>query len=150
MKTIAQQGVCDEALWWYNPAKFTVKANKACYANALKHKALAYLRVNQSLADITACIAAGFPVVFGISVYDSFESDVVAKTGVVPMPGANESNLGGHAICMVGYDNNKRLFKFRNSWGSSWGDKGYGYLPYAYVLNGNLADDFWTIRKVSA
>lgn len=149
-KSIASQGACDEKLWWYNVAKFTAKPNKTCYADALKHKAITYLRVNQDLTDIKACLVAGFPIVFGISVYDSFESDAAAKNGVIPMPAPNEENLGGHAIVIVGYDDTKKLFKFRNSWGTSWGDKGYGYLPYAYVLSSDLASDFWTIRKLSA
>ena len=56
--------------------------------------------------------------------------------------------LGGHAIVIVGYDEEKRLFTFRNSWGEDWGDKGYGYLPYDYVCDKDLASDFWVITKI--
>jgi len=89
-----------------------------------------------------------FPVVFGISVYESFESEKVAKTGIVPLPENTERMLGGHAIVLVGYDNEKKLFIFRNSWGEQWGDKGYGYLPFEYVCDANLASDFWVVNKV--
>ena len=78
--------------------------------------------------------------------YESFESQAVAKTGTVPMPKAKEKMLGGHAILLVGYTST--VFRFRNSWGTSWGKGGYATLPKAYVLNPDLASDFWTIRVV--
>ena len=90
----------------------------------------------------------GFPIVFGISVYESFESEEVAKTGIVQLPEKTEKMLGGHAIVIVGYDQEKHLFIFRNSWGEDWGDKGYGYLPFEYVCDKDLASDFWVVNKV--
>ena len=87
-------------------------------------------------------------IVIGISVYESFESVEVSKTGIVPIPKDGENNLGGHAILIVGYDDDKKCFKFRNSWGESWGDKGYGYIPYNYLTNPNLAGDFWKITLI--
>ena len=95
------------------------------------------------------CLAAGFPFVFGFTVYESFESDAVAQTGMVPMPGSTEAVKGGHAVVSVGSDDNRRLFYVRNSWGSSWGDNGYCYMPYEYLLSAHLANDFWTIRTVT-
>ena len=77
------------------------------------------------------CLAEGFPFVFGITVYESMMSDAVAQTGIVPMPTTQEKVLGGHAILAVGFDDKTQRFKFRNSWGTTWGDDGYGYLPYA-------------------
>lgn len=148
-KSISQQGVCDEAIWPYNIAKFKNKPLVRCYKAALKHKAVQYLAVTPTLDQVKGCLADGFPFVFGISVYASFESDAVAKTGVVPMPATNEQNLGGHAIMAVGYDDSTQRFTIRNSWGTSWGDQGYFYLPYEYVTNANLASDFWTVRVVA-
>ena len=95
-----------------------------------------------------SCLSDGCPFIFGFSVYESFESDAVAATGIVPMPGKTETCLGGHAVMAVGYDDSKQWIIVRNSWGPDWGDKGYFYLPYAYITNNNLADDFWTIRLV--
>jgi C1A family cysteine protease len=83
----------------------------------------------------------------GFSVYDSFESDEVAKTGIVPMPMKSESLLGGHATMAVGYDDKTQRFLVRNSWGESWGMKGYFTIPYAYLENRSLSDDLWTIRR---
>ena len=86
---------------------------------------------------------------FGFQVYASFESDAVAASGIVPMPVPNEECLGGHAVMCVGYDDAKQMFLVRNSLGAGWGQKGYFTIPYQYLTNGDLADDFWTIRVVS-
>jgi C1A family cysteine protease len=86
--------------------------------------------------------------VFGFSVYESFESQSVASTGHAPMPKPKEPLLGGHAVVAVGYDDSKQWFVVRNSWGTNWGLSGYFTMPYAYLLDGNLSDDFWTIRLV--
>ena len=91
-------------------------------------------------------LAEGYPFVFGFTVYESFESQSVADTGVVPMPGSGEAVLGGHCVVAVGYDDSKRQFIIRNSWGTGWGLNGYCLMPYEYLLNPRLASDFWTIR----
>ena len=75
------------------------------------------------------------------------ETDLVKTSGYVPLPQPDDSLLGGHAVVCVGYDDSNQQFTFRNSWGSGWGDDGYGFLPYAYVLDPGLASDFWTIRS---
>jgi C1A family cysteine protease len=94
------------------------------------------------------CLAAGFPFVFGFSVYESFETQAVAKTGVVPMPDKKEKMLGGHAVMAVGYDDSEGRFIVRNSWGPKWGQGGFFTMPYDYLVNQDLAADFWTIRLV--
>jgi C1A family cysteine protease len=148
VKSINNVGYCDETQWPYDIEKFKYKPTQDCYDYARKHKALTYKRVQQDETHIKSVLNMGFPVVFGISVYESFESERVAKTGIVPLPENSEIMLGGHAIVLVGYDEEKRLFTFRNSWGEDWGDKGYGYLPYEYVCDNNLASDFWVINKI--
>ena len=97
----------------------------------------------KDLDGFKAAIASGKPVAFGIAVYKSFMGPTVKTTGVVPMPAANEQMLGGHAILAVGYDDAKKQVVFRNSWSPTWGDKGYGYLPYDYFAK-DLAGDAWT------
>ena len=91
------------------------------------------------------CLADGYPFIFGFAVYESFESQKVVRTGVVPMPRKAERMLGGHAVLAVGFDQQKKRFLVRNSWGEKWGQKGYFTMPYKYLET--LAQDFWTIRK---
>lgn len=149
MKSIASQGICPETDWPYDVGRFAVKPLATCYTDALKNKAIQYFALAQDLNSLKACLASGFPFVFGISVFDSFESPDVASTGMVPMPAPTESCLGGHAILCVGYDDSKQAFIFRNSWGASWALGGYAYIPYAYLTNGDMASDFWTLRSVA-
>jgi C1A family cysteine protease len=146
IKTLSAQGVCAEKRWPYVIAKFAVKPAAACYAEAQKHLITSYERL-QTLGDMRACLADGYPFVFGFTVYETFESAAVAKTGIVPMPGPAERTLGGHAVCAVGYDDKEKRFLVRNSWGPGWGIGGYFKMPYAYLENRNLSDDFWTIRR---
>ncbi|MDR3392395.1 MAG: C1 family peptidase [Sulfuriferula sp.] len=149
IKAIVKYGVCSEALWPLNPATLSVKPSLEAYAEGAKHTALQYASVDQTENAITHALAAGHPVVFGITVYDSFESDEVAANGLVPMPDVNtEQCQGGHAVLIVGYDYHKRLFKVRNSWGPDWGDHGYFYLPFEFVFSSELCEDFWVLSKI--
>jgi C1A family cysteine protease len=160
IKSVASQGDCPESQWTYDDtpalddgvfppgAKPAQAPPQACFDDAIKHEALEYQSVDQNLADMKGCLSSGYPFVVGFTVYESFESDEVAQSGDVPMPGASERVVGGHAVLVVGYDDEDRLFICRNSWGSAWGDAGYFYMPYAYLLDDNLSEDFWTIRLV--
>jgi C1A family cysteine protease len=149
IKSVATLGAPPEDPDWpYVIKKFKDKPTATAYTHAKKYQAVLYQRVNQTLEQLKGCLAAGFPFVFGISVYESFESEAVAKTGTVPMPKATEKNLGGHAILAVGYDDKNKRFIIRNSWGVDWGMQGYFTLPYAYLLDANLSDDFWAIKLV--
>lgn len=152
-KALAKYGCCDEKLWPYNIKKFKVKPVAKALKAALAHLATTYHAVanagSTGLTEIKTCLAQGFPVVGGFTVYDSFESAHAAQTGIIPMPGKKESVLGGHCVVIVGYDDVKQWFIVRNSWGTGWGDKGYCYMPYAYWTNKNLASDCWTLRTVA-
>ena len=146
IKTLAKQGACTEKSWPYDIARFAAKPVKKCYVEALDYQILSYARLN-TLDEMRACLADGFPIVFGFSVYEGFETQKVARSGIVEMPAAGERMLGGHAVLAVGYDDAAGRVIVRNSWGNEWGMKGYFTLPYAYVADRNLSDDFWTIRR---
>jgi C1A family cysteine protease len=148
IKSVNKQGVCAEDLWPYEITAFAKKPDTKCYAEALKHQVLSYQRVVRNLNSMKGCLAEGYPFVFGFTVYDSFESEAVAKTGKLNMPEMNEGVVGGHAVVAVGYDDTENRFIVRNSWGTAWGINGYFTMPYNYLMEENLSDDFWTIRLV--
>jgi C1A family cysteine protease len=148
-KVINSTGFAKETTWPYIPSQFRVAPNAQAMAEAGNCKVVTYQAVDQTPHSIKAALASGYPICFGISVYSSFESRDVALSGRVPMPSFFDSSLGGHAILLVGYDEAKQLYTFRNSWGTGWGDKGYGYLPYQYVHSDKLASDFWIAETLS-
>ncbi len=148
IKTVAKQGACPEPMWPYQIAKFRTRPSQACYTEAARHTAVSYQRLVQSLGQMQGCLASGYPFVFGFTVYESFETAAVARSGHAPMPSTREHVLGGHAVCAVGYNDANRTFLCRNSWGTGWGMKGYFTIPYAYLTDTDLAADFWTIRVV--
>ena len=123
-----------------------MKPSASCYKEALKHIITSYNRI-MTLDEMRACLAEGFPFVFGFTVYESFETQKVAQTGVVNMPKSGEKQVGGHAVLAVGYKDSAKRFIVRNSWSDKWGMKGYFTIPYDYVADRNLSDDFWTIRR---
>ena len=148
IKSVHKLGVCDEKFWDYDIARFTEKPPAEAYRHASDHQATVYRRVLPVLHQMQGCLASGTPFVFGFSVYDSFESPQVAKTGVVPLPPRGERLLGGHAVLAVGYDDASQRFIVRNSWGTDWGMDGYCTMPYGYLTDPSLARDFWAIYAV--
>lgn len=148
IKSVATQGDCPEPMWPYDIAKFREKPSDSCYQTAAQHKVVLYQRLVQNLSQMKGCLASGFPFVYGFTVYESFESPDVAKTGQVPMPAPTEQILGGHAVMAVGYDDTQQRFIVRNSWGDGWGMQGYFTMPYSYLIDRSLSEDFWTMRLV--
>lgn len=148
LKALAQYGFCPETLWPYDTSKYTYQPPPTVYAAALLSAVRDYAAVTQDLNSIKGCLASGYPFLFGFTVYESFETPAVSSTGLVPLPRSNERMLGGHDVCICGYDEATRLFKFKNSWGSKWGASGYGYFPYSYALDPNLSGDFWVINTI--
>jgi C1A family cysteine protease len=148
IKTVGKQGVCAERLWPYKIRKFRTAPSGKCYREAKKHPALVYHRLRRKLAHMKTCLASGYPFIAGLTVYASFESKKVKRTGRAPMPSREEKSRGGHAVLVVGYEEEHRHFIVRNSWGKKWGMRGYFTLPYDYLTHSHLSDDFWTIKVV--
>ena len=145
IKSLVTYGVCKETACPYNIKQFTHKPTKTAYKEAAKRKITTYASVAQTETGLKTVLASGYPIVFGFEVYDAFESAEVAKTGIVPMPSGQ--SIGGHAVLIVGHDDTTRRFTVRNSWSADWGDKGYFYMPYDYVLDNRYSDDFWVVNK---
>ncbi len=145
---VSKLGACPELLWPYSISEFTKKPYQSCYSDALEHQVLSYHRVPRTLSQMKGCLAEGYPFVFGFTVFESFDSTETATSGVANMPQPGEARLGGHAVMAVGYNDETRRFLVKNSGGEEWGLDGYFTLPYDYLLNEGLSDDFWTIRSV--
>lgn len=157
IKSINTYGVCDEHHWIYDPTRFTVQPPANVYTEAKKAKSVTYATIDFSsdttitdrINHLKKALQSGFPFVFGFTVFESFESEIVATTGLVPLPSANEQSIGGHAVCAIGFDDSKQSFIVKNSWGPNWGLNGYFYMPYNYTANADLAEDFWIIKRVT-
>lgn len=161
IKSVASQGAPAETDWPYDIAQFTTKPPQKAYDSGLGDIAVSYERIDNTvtlstrlftpaLDQMRDSLASGIPFVFGFTVYESFETPDVARTGVVNLPGAGEAVVGGHAVCAVGYDDATQRFTVRNSWGPGWGQAGYFTMPYAYLTDSNLASDFWSIQIVGS
>jgi C1A family cysteine protease len=148
IKSVATLGAPPERLWPYDISKFREAPPQPAVTAAKADLVVLYQRLIQDIDTMRGCLAEGFPFVFGFTVYASFESAAVAKSGVVNMPRSGEQRIGGHAVMAVGYDDSKRTFVVRNSWGKKWGKKGYFTMPYSYLTSSKLASDFWTVRSV--
>jgi C1A family cysteine protease len=154
LKALVEFGVPEEKYWPYDPAHLMdTEPNSACFAQARNYATLTYFRHDPSgvspanaLASLKSYLAAGIPAEFGFTVYSSFPMN--AGVSNIPMPGAHDSVEGGHAVMAVDYDDTRNggSILFQNSWGPSWGDQGFGWLPYGYFLKG-LASDIWSITK---
>lgn len=148
IKVINSIGVCPEVDYPYLIESFSTQPSMAAYNNASKHKTIEYRRVNITHQDLMKSLSLGLPVIFGFTVYESFETDEVAIRGVMPMPKLNEKIIGGHAILAVGYDSDNETIIIRNSWGSSWGIGGYFMMPYEFFCE-KYCSDAWVIKSVN-
>ncbi len=150
IKTVVKHGVCPEIFWNYSDDNkiFKKKPLPDCYEEALNHQVLSYHRLHKNLEHMKACLAEGFPFLFGFTVYEEFEGETIKKTGELNMPATHEKMKGGHAVMCVGYDEKSKRFIVRNSWDADWGQEGYFTMPYEYLTHPGLAEDFWTIRLV--
>lgn len=144
-KAMHRHGVPLESEWPYDESKFNIDPPRAVDKEAMNHQAIKYL-VCDGLNAIKHSIVDGYPVIGGFDCYDSMFTPEVDKSGLIPMPTAQDSLQGGHCIMFVAFDDTTRLVKFLNSWSKTWGQGGYGFLPYGF-FNTGMASDFWTLRS---
>ena len=126
MKIIQEQGVCSLACMPYNPQRINVPPTAEQRKAAEPYRAKSYARIT-SIGEMQAYLMTNC-FIAGVMVHEQFMD---APNGVIEMPSPGTEFLGGHAICIVGFDRERRTFKFANSWGSQWGDHGYGHIGFA-------------------
>lgn len=166
MKAMALFGVPAEQYWTYDEAKVDEEPPAFCFSYAQNFQALKYFRLDYAgisrellLFQIKAVLAAGFPCMFGLTMYTSAYEDASTNRGYIPTPNSKKDRVvGGHAVVAMGYDDFREIpyadrsgvsqgaLLIRNSWGTNWGETGYGWLPYDYVLKG-LTRDWWSLLK---
>jgi len=160
-------GAPPEDYWPYNTDKFDQEPTPFLYNYAQAFQGLKYQRLDppntgpeQQLRRIKAHLASKTPAMFGFPVYESLyrANQGAASEGHIPFPANNEKQKGGHAVVAIGFDDQREVrnpingksekgaLMIRNSWGTSWGNRGYGWMPYRYVLEG-LARDWWVLTK---
>jgi C1A family cysteine protease len=140
LKSLAKFGVCSEQLWPYDVRNFNYTPSEECYEDAKKRKIVKYQKLISNYY-ITQVLNNNKPVVFGMQIYESF-MDLNERIFTVNFPGRKERSLGSHAMCMVGYDLNNKLFLAKNSFGTSWGNEGYCWIPFDYITQEGY--DIWT------
>lgn len=148
IKALAKYGVCPEESWKSDPDKFAVKPSAEAYAEAEKHQAIEYYRIHPITKEaIMDAIYNGYAVVYGQMLYESFMSEKVAATGIVPYPNKCwEQEYGGH--CKAALDYEKEGVFDINSWGKKWGIDGGCLIPWRYLLDPKLTFDCWVIKTV--
>lgn len=150
MHALRTLGTCPEVYYPYDITKFDDEPGPFQYALAQNYKSVQYYRLagtnrKELLNGIRGVLSEATPVVFGVKVFDSY----FKSNGNVYYPKTQATYSGWHAIVLVGYNDKKEMFKFRNSWGSNWGDEGYGWLSYDYILDSKSSDDFWILNDIN-
>jgi len=146
-KSVAKYSTCSEIEWPYNINEFSTIPNLNCYLNSYKYINYRYESVDQDINSVKTTLLNNHPILFGFDVFTSFFDNDVTTTGIAKLPNLNNDRLlGAHCCIIIGFNDENQMFKCVNSWGNNWGDNGFFYIPYSYLLNPNLAGDFWTIN----
>jgi C1A family cysteine protease len=149
-KSVAKYSACSEQNWPYATEKFAERPSEECYEAARQHRTFRYIRLDNDVNQIKKCLKDGYPVSFGAAIFSSFMSADAARTGAIPVPNPHtEERVGGHAMTILGHDDTKEAFLVANNWGESWGEGGFCWFPYTYMVNDDLVGDLWSPRWFS-
>jgi len=131
IKSLYKYGACDERLWPYDIPKFNEQPEPRCYVDAAKRCITSYETL-YTLKDMIEVLNLDKPIVSGMSIYESF-SYLTQEDSIVKLPSQEDEFIGTHSVTIVGYDIDRKLFLAKNSFGDSWGDLGYCWIPFEYV-----------------
>ena len=151
-KSMKKYGLCTEASWPYDEQNFSVEPSSSCYQEGLGNSIANYSRLDQDIDEFRACLKAGYPFTVGFKIYSSFWNLENNISWLMPVPTDDEIRQEKpllHTVLAVGYDDDTQRITILNSWGRSFGNDGYFYMPYEYILNNKRAFDFWKIEEVS-
>jgi C1A family cysteine protease len=150
LSTIYDTGVCAEADWDYNPKLLFEKPTDTCYTKAIENKFQYYALIDQTETALKHCLNEGYPFLFAINLFSHLNDDhMLFETDILSVPISGRPKppvLGSHALCCVGYDDEKQLFLIRNSFGADWCMSGHFYIPYSFMLDPECSNGFWTLR----
>lgn len=165
LKVLTKVGAAYERSWSYGKDTLFKKPPAPVLVEASQHRLESYSRL-QTEDDYLGCLADGYTFVLGFTCFESFDGDVIARTGVMSMPDPKrEKEIGGHDVLVVGYNTNFKksdvfkkseidpalvedtMLEIRNSWGTGWGDHGHFWMPLSYALNASTGGDAWTGRR---
>lgn len=149
IQAMVRWGTCPENMWQYDIGRFRERPPEPCYTFGADRQVLEYMRVDQSLGELTGAIYEGHPVIYGMLIFQQF--DQLPSHGMVELPRLGERPVGSHSGFLNHYwtdDRGQVWFTDKNTWGQGWGNGGYGHLPAGYILDPQLCDDFWIIRAV--
>lgn len=146
-KALNKDGLCEESLFPYYTDRFATEPSPNCYINGKKYQTVRYAAVPQDLNSLKSAVFSGAAISFGFDVYKSFMYGSWTEICPIPNP-SKEQLLGGHAVTIIGWDDNKKAFLIQNSWGSDWKNKGKFYMPYEMVTDNKFCDDFWVIDEI--
>ncbi|CAF1092819.1 unnamed protein product [Adineta steineri] len=149
IEALKKQGCCKENLYKYDVKAVNAKPSSHCYEEARKYPITDAMSLRLDLNEMKTCLAEGYPFAFGLYVYQSFMQFATLNKGYIPMPKSHEISRGGHAMLAAGYSDEKQCFIVRNSFGEDWGDKGYCYIPYAYMCDSRKCVDLHAVKLIA-
>lgn len=157
-KAITRYGCTLEKFFPYRQSRFKFRPDRRNYILGRYCKCTSYSRINQDINSLKYALLTKHPIAFGFAVYESFEGDEIAETGIMEMPKENEKLMGYHCVCIVGWNDERQAFLCRNSWGPKWGcnsesttcpSKGYFYMPYEFIVDEEKCFDFFILKRVT-
>lgn len=162
IKVVRTRGVCPEAKWAYDNipggpppdrkfpagARGGIEPDATAQAEAKPHAVVEWAPITVSAKNVRSALAFGFPVIFGFQVYRNMFGPS-GPVDLLHLPAAGDDKVGGHAVTIVGYDDDTKRFRIRNSWGTAAHQGGYYDMDYDYVLNTDYSFDFWTITDTA-
>ncbi len=145
---LKKYGICDEKYWPYIIDNVFKEPSKIAYEQAKNNYVIEGIPITNNIKTIKYWLNKNEPIALGLAIYSNFTNFSSARSGKIGLPNDDDTFIGGHAVILCGYNDNKQEFILRNSWGFYWGDNGYFYLPYDYITNSDLCSDLWIITKI--